>query len=107
MTYDNVWRGAFLKAMPIVFKMTGVLLVGLTPLYFILKMPTHTELLHHRLQAVLREHNMPDLEYLGDRPSYKTGKIVPWYRIGKAEVPIDAITEFETEENYEDESDSI
>ena len=107
MDYDNVWHGAFLKAMPIVFKMTGVLLVGLTPLYFILKMPTHTELLHHRLQAVLRDYNMPDLEYLGDRPSYKTGDMVPWYRIGKAEVPIDAITEFETEEGDEDESDSI
>ena len=70
-------------------------------------MPTPTELLHYRLQAVLRDYNMPDLEYLGDRPSYKTGKIVPWYRIGKEEVPIDAITEFETEEDDENESDSI
>ena len=70
-------------------------------------MPTPTELLHYRLQAVLRDYKMPDLEYLGDRPSYKTGNMVPWYRIGKAEVPIDAITEFETEEDDEDESDSI
>ena len=71
-------------------------------------MPTPTELLHYRLQAVLREHNFPDLEYLGDRPSYKTGEMVPCYRIGKAEVPIDAITEFETEEeDDEDESASI
>ena len=61
-------------------------------------MVTKTELLHWRLQAVLREHSFPDLEYIGDRPSYKTGEDVPWYRIGKAEVPVDAITEFETEE---------
>ena len=40
MDYDNIWRGAFLKAMPIVFRMTIVLLVGLTPLYIILKMTT-------------------------------------------------------------------
>tara|TARA_E500000331_G_C17145242_1_gene664624 strand:- start:830 stop:1039 length:210 start_codon:yes stop_codon:yes gene_type:complete len=61
-------------------------------------MVTKTELLHWRLQAVLRENSFPDLEYIGDRPSYKTGEDVPWYRIGKAEVPVDAITEFETEE---------
>ncbi len=65
-------------------------------------MPTHIELLHYRLQAVLREHSFPDLEYLGERPSYKTGEMVPWYRIGKAEVPVDAITEFETEESDEE-----
>ncbi len=70
-------------------------------------MPTPTELLHYRLQAVLRDYNMPDLEYIGDRPSYKTGDTVPWYRIGEAEVPIDAITEFETEEEDEDQSDSL
>ena len=45
---------------------------------------------------------MPDLEYLGERPSEKTGEDVHWYRIGKAEVPIDAITEFETEETNEE-----
>ena len=70
-------------------------------------MPTREDLLHYRLQAVLRENNFPDLEYIGERPSYKTGDMVHWYRIGKAEVPIDAITEFETEENAEDESDPI
>ena len=70
-------------------------------------MPTKLELLHYRLQAILRDYNMPDLEYLGERPSYKTGKMIPWYRIGGAEVPIDAITEFETEDDDEDESDSI
>ena len=64
-------------------------------------MPTKLELLHYRLQAILRDYNMPDLEYLGERPSYKTGEDVHWYRIGNAEVPIDAITEFEAEENEE------
>jgi len=65
-------------------------------------MPTREELLHYRLQAVLREHSFPDLEYIGERPSYKTGNMVHWYRIGKAEVPVDAITEFETEVEEDD-----
>ena len=69
-------------------------------------MPTKLELLHYRLQAILRDYNMPDLEYLGERPSYKTGEDVHWYRIGNAEVPIDAITEFEAEED-EGESDTV
>ena len=64
-------------------------------------MPTKLDLLHYRLQAILRDYNMPDLEYLGERPSYKTGEDVHWYRIGNAEVPIDAITEFEAEEDEE------
>ena len=59
-------------------------------------MPTSTELLHYRLQAILRE-------YLGERPSYKTGNNVPWYRIGGAEVPVDAITELDSEEEMDDE----
>ena len=70
-------------------------------------MPTQIELLHYRLQAILRDYNMPDLEYIGERPSYKTGDMVHWYRIGKEEGPIDAITEFEAEEDDEDESDSL
>ena len=65
-------------------------------------MPSQLDLLHIRLQAILRDYNMPDLEYLGERPSEKTGEDVHWYRIGKAEVPIDAITEFETEETNEE-----
>ena len=60
------------------------------------------DLLHHRLQAILRDYNMPDLEYLGERKSWKSGEMVHWYRVGEAEVPIDAITEFETEETDED-----
>ena len=65
-------------------------------------MPTHIDLLHHRLQAILRDYSMPDLEYIGERKSWKSGEIVHWYRIGKAEVPIDAITELETEENSDE-----
>ena len=64
------------------------------------------DLLHHRLQAIMRDYNFPDLEYLGERPSYKTGDNVHWYRIGEAEVPVDSITELDSEEE-EDESDSI
>jgi len=66
------------------------------------KMPTQIDLLHHRLQAILRDYSMPDLEYIGERKSWKSGEIVHWYRIGKAEVPIDAITELETEENSDE-----
>ena len=69
-------------------------------------MPTKRELLHYRLQAILRDYNMPELEQIGERKSWKSDEIVPWDRIGKAEVPIDAITEFEAEED-EDESDTV
>ena len=64
-------------------------------------MPTREDLLHYRLQAVLRENNFPDLEYIGERPSYKTGDMVHWYRIGKAEVPVDAITELDSVEEVD------
>ena len=69
-------------------------------------MPKQSELMHYRLQAMLREHSFPDLEYLGERPSYKTGNDVPWYRIGTAEVPVDAITELDNVEEI-DESDPV
>ena len=65
-------------------------------------MPTQLDLFHYRLQAIMRDYNFPDLEYLVERPSYKTGDNVHWYRIGEAEVPIDAITEFEAEEDDDD-----
>ena len=64
-------------------------------------MPTKAELTHYRLQAILREHNMPDLEYLGEDDR---GHL---YRIGKSEVYADQITELESEESDEDESDPI
>ena len=51
---------------------------------------------------MLRDHTFPDLEYLGERPSYKTGDNVNWYRIGAAEVPVDAITELDAEEEEDD-----
>ena len=65
-------------------------------------MPSQLDLLHYRLQAIMRDYNMPDLEYLGERKSWKSGEMVHWYKIGEAEVPIDAITEFEAEETNEE-----
>jgi len=56
-------------------------------------MPTKAELTHYRLQAILREHNMPDLEYLGEDDR---GHL---YRIGTSEVYADQITELESEED--------
>ena len=69
-------------------------------------MPTKTELIHHRLQAMLREHSFSDLEYLGERKSYKSGELQHFYRIGEHEVPVDAITELESVET-DDESDTL
>ena len=68
-------------------------------------MPSKSELIHYRLQAMLREHNWSDLEYLGVRPD-SIGMDQHWYRIGKAEVPVDSITELDTEEE-DNESDTI
>ena len=67
-------------------------------------MPTKTELIHHRLQAMLREHSFSDLEYLGERESYKSGKLQHWYRIGDNEVPVDAIEQLDS---VDDESDTL
>ena len=64
------------------------------------------DLMHYRLQAILREHTFQDLEYLGVR-SDSIGVDQHWYRIGKAEVPVDAITQLECEEDDEDESDTV
>ena len=64
-----------------------------------MKVPTQPELIHLQLQAMLREHNIPDTEvkYLGDRvypdtyqwhPEYH-GQIMPWYLIANEhEVPV-------------------
>ena len=65
---------------------------------------SQSELTHHRLQAMLREHTFPDLEYLGVKPD-SIGVQQHWYRIGEAEVPVDSITELESEDV--DESDTI
>ena len=42
--YDHIWRDAFLKATPVVFNMFFALLIGLAPLYFILR--TQVEMKH-------------------------------------------------------------
>ncbi len=68
-------------------------------------MPTKSELMHYRLQAMLREHNFPELEYLGVKPD-SIGVNQHWYRIGEAEVPVDAITELDNVEEL-DESDTV
>ena len=54
---------------------------------------------------MLREHTFPDLQYLGVRPD-SIGMDQHWYRIWEAEVPVDSITELDSEEE-DDESDSI
>ena len=68
-------------------------------------MPTQNELMHFRLQAMLREHTFRDLEYLGVSPD-SIGVEQHWYRIGEVEVPVDAIEELGSMEEV-DESDTI
>ena len=63
-----------------------------------------SELIHWRLQAMLREHSFPDLQYLGVRPD-SIGINQHWYMIGDNEVPVDAIQELESEDD--DESDTL
>ena len=53
---------------------------------------TKSELIHYRLQAMLRENSFSDLSYLGMRDN------VHWYNIGGNEVPVDAIEELESVE---------
>jgi len=53
---------------------------------------TKSELIHYRLQAMLRENSFSDLSYLGIRDD------VHWYNIGGNEVPVDAIEELESVE---------
>jgi len=64
-------------------------------------MPTKSELMHYRLQAIIREDDGLDIEYIGDRVSYRSGDMVPWYCLGNAEVPVDAIGELECVEEEE------
>ena len=51
-----------------------------------------SELIHYRLQAMLRENSFSDLSYLGVRDN------VHWYDIVGNEVPVDAIEELESVE---------
>ena len=60
------------------------------------------DLMHHRLQAWLRENKCKDIEYLGERESYKSGKKQHFYRIGEHEVPVDAIEELEMVETEDE-----
>ena len=62
-----------------------------------------SELIHWRLQAMLREHSFSDLAYLGVRPD-SIGMPQHWYMIGENEVPVDSIEHLET---VEDESDTV
>tara|TARA_B100001057_G_scaffold149295_1_gene149204 strand:- start:1465 stop:1665 length:201 start_codon:yes stop_codon:yes gene_type:complete len=63
-----------------------------------------SELIHWRLQAMLREHSFPDLQYLGVRPD-SIGVNQHWYSIDGNEVPVDSIEELESEEVNE--SDTV
>ena len=56
-----------------------------------------SELIHWRLQAMLREHSFSDLAYLGVRPD-SIGMEQHWYSIDGNEVPVDAIQEVESVE---------
>ena len=63
-----------------------------------------SELIHWRLQAMLREHSFQDLQYLGVKPD-SIGVNQHWYSIDGNEVPVDAIEELESEEVNE--SDTV
>ena len=63
-----------------------------------------SELVHWRLQAMLRENSFRDLKYIGVKPD-SVGINQHWYNINGHEVPVDAIEELECEEV--DESDTI
>ena len=56
-----------------------------------------SELIHYRLQAMLREHTFSDLSYLGVRKD-SIGMPQHWYNIGGNEVPVDSIEELESVE---------
>ena len=63
-------------------------------------MPSKSELIHYRLQAMLREHSFSgdQLEYLGVRKD-SVGIPQHWYKIGgEHEVPVDAIEELNSTE---------
>ena len=50
--------------------------------------------MHLRLQAWLREHTCPDIEYLGEKKN-DTGEIKHLYRIGEHEVFHDQVEDLE------------
>ena len=75
-----------------------------------MKVPTKFELTHLQLQAMLREHSIPEdqMKYLGAReytadfkghPEYH-GQTMPWYLIGgEHEVPVCDIQEIDRVDN--------
>ncbi len=60
------------------------------------------DLMHHRLQAWLRENRCDDIEYLGEGED-KDGEMKHLYRIGEHEVFHDQVHELEMEEVEGDE----
>lgn len=66
-------------------------------------MISRDDLMHHRLQAWLRENESDDLEYLGETPDI-CGVMHHWYRIGENKVTVDCIEDLEL---VEYESDSL
>ena len=75
-----------------------------------MKVPTQLELTHLQLQAMLRDHSIPEdqMKYLGEReyttdfkghPEYH-GQTMPWYLIGgEHEVPVCDIQEIDSVDN--------
>ena len=57
-----------------------------------------SELIHWRLQAMLREHSFGDLKYLGVKPD-SIGVDQHWYEINGYQVPLDAIEHLESEDD--------
>ena len=57
-------------------------------------MISKADLMHHRLQAWLRENKCDELEYLGVGPD-ALGIDNHWYRIGEHEVTVDCIEDLE------------
>ena len=55
---------------------------------------------------MLREHSFSDIKYIGVKPD-SIGINQHWYQIGDHEVSCDSITELESQEEDDDESDTI
>ena len=56
-------------------------------------MISKSELMHHRLQAWLRENRSDDVEYLGEHQGEH------WYRFGEHEVTVDCVEGIELVES--------
>ena len=65
-------------------------------------MISRDELMHHRLQAWLRENKCEEFEYLGERPD-ALGITQHWYSIAGTEVTADQIEELDLMEDAESE----